>query len=134
MARWLGAAEEWLDELRSDETRGWLDHFVFERDGRPLGFAQCYRVECAPPGPWSVLPPGTFGIDFLLGDVEDLGRGLGSALVREFARFVQRRRGARRLAADPDPANVASLRALARAGFVPLPGSALHVLEPCELG
>lgn len=115
---WFGDPAEWLGEIRANLGAGWIAYARADLDGRPAGFAQAYLVERAPPGPWSTQPPGTRGIDFLLGDVRDLGRGLGSALVMQWLAWCEAQLGARRFVSDPDLDNEPSRRALRAAGFV----------------
>lgn len=125
--RWFGDPAEWLAEIRANLDAAWIAYARADLDGRPAGFAQAYLVEHAPPGPWSAQPPGTRGIDFLLGDPRDLGHGLGRALVGQWLTWCEARLGARRFVADPDGANEPSRRALRAAGFVEDPASGLFV-------
>ena len=127
----------WKSRGRSVANRtgsGAARHWIAELDGEPFAFAQCYRTDLAPPGPWSGEPPGTLGIDFCLGRAEDLGRGLGSALLRAFVRHLLDRLAPARIVADPDLENVASCRALEAAGFVLDEASGIWALEPGPRG
>lgn len=125
--RWFGDPAEWLAEIRANLDAAWIAYARADLDGRPAGFAQAYLVERAPPGPWSAQPPGTRGIDFLLGDARDLGAGLGSALVVQWLAWCEAQLGARRFVADPHRGNEPSRRALRAAGFVEDPASGLFV-------
>ena len=68
------------------------------------------------PGGSGGLPSGALGIDLLIGPADRLGRGLGSGLLRALSvtLFAE---GVPALAGDPDPANIAAVRAFRRAGF-----------------
>lgn len=129
VARWFGSCDEWLAEVRANLRADWVIHARADLAGRPAGFVQAYRTDRAPRGPWSGQPPGTFGIDFLLGRPEDLGRGLGRALVGQWSEWCALHLGARRLVADPDAANEPSVRALRACGFRPDAHSGLLVRE-----
>jgi len=99
------------------------DVCVASFDDRPLGLTQRYSLAAYPEyveelSPVLSVPPGALGIDYLIGDPELRGRGLGAAMIAAFV--------ARSWAAFPDAndvivpvsaANPASWRALERAGF-----------------
>lgn len=90
----------------ADPTSMW----VWELEGRPVGMVQDYRSE---------QDPDAIAGDYLLGAPELVGRGLGTRCLWSWVRHVRQRhpQGARVLAA-PDHRNHASLRALAKVGFV----------------
>lgn len=96
-----------------DQTRDWLaamievppdvgDDFVVEQDGRVIGKAGCWRL----PEIGYILAPHAWGQGYAL---EAL-----SAVIP----YLFTRPGVNRLVADVDPRNAASLRLLARQGFV----------------
>ena len=96
---------------------------VASLDGRPVGLAQRYRVEAYPESLAELeavlsVPAHAASIDYLVGEPDVLGRGLGTGMIRQFTETVWE--------AYPDvPAvvvpvhaeNAASWRALARAGY-----------------
>lgn len=105
----------------SDPVECWIAHL----DGRPVGWIQCYAIASFPDEDevraWRALgvAPTAGGIDYLLGDPADRGTGIGSAVIRAFVEdvvFVQHPAWTP-VCASPVTANVASCRALARAGF-----------------
>lgn len=89
-------------------------------DHRPLGYLQINRQDLLP-GVGLGIDPGTVGLDAFLGEVESLGRGLGSAMIGAFVRtIVFADPAVTGCIVDPDPANTRAVRAFARAGFRPL--------------
>jgi len=95
-------------------TRMW----VAEVNGRSIGFLQDYRIgdypEFAVLGP----DPDAIGVDYAIGEVEWVGRGLGVQVLWAWMLRTHRRRPeVRAYFAAPDHRNVASLRVLAKAGF-----------------
>ncbi len=94
--------------------------FVIESGIRPIGWIQWYR--------WSDYPshaaqlgaePGSAGIDLALGEKTLLGSGLGPQVINEFIRRVVWSDPAiRAVVADPEAANLRSVRAFEKAGFV----------------
>ena len=96
-------------------TRMW----VLEVNGRSVGFVQDYRIGDYPD--YAVLgpDPDAIGVDYAIGADQWRGQGLGPRvlwawMLRARARFPE----ARTFFAAPDHRNTASLRVLAKAGFV----------------
>src|SRR5438270_6110801 len=133
--RWLnepGVARWWEDDDVSwegvvrDYGSGCADfpeHWVATVDGRDVGWIQCYpgAEEPEETEPWFALGVDrtVAGIDYLIGDPADRGRGLGPAIIRAFVADVVfgRHREWTQAAATPLVANIASWRALEKAGF-----------------
>jgi aminoglycoside 6'-N-acetyltransferase len=84
------------------------DAYIVHLDSRPIAFLQCWRD-----------PSGKRGIDQFIGEAELLGRGHGSAFVRQFCDrlFAE---GVRAVTLDPDPSNARAVRAYLKAGFRPI--------------
>jgi len=88
--------------------------------GQPIGFIQSYVVmECG--GGWweQETDPGARGIDQFLANPEQLGLGLGSAMVRAFVERLFLDARVTKVQADPSPDNQRAIRSYLRAGFVP---------------
>ena len=94
-------------------------HVALLRD-RAIGYAQVYAAEPPPTEPGREVPLEAVGIDYVLGEDDLVGRGIGTALIREFIRQVVRptHRGATHVVARPDHRNRRSIRALEKNGFV----------------
>jgi RimJ/RimL family protein N-acetyltransferase len=129
--RWVNAPHvaRWWDEHRSpeqvaayygpaldgaDPTRMW----VWEVNGRSVGFSQDYRVADHPD--WALLcgRPDAIGFDYAVGDPAFVGAGAGTLLLWVFLRdiVVPAYAGVRELFAAPDHRNLASLRVLDKLG------------------
>jgi RimJ/RimL family protein N-acetyltransferase len=112
-----------LDELRADyleradgdSTRA----YIAWHGGRPVGFIQSYVVMASGGGWWEAeTDPGARGTDQFLAREQDLGRGLGSAMLRAFVRRLFAEPQVSVVQTDPDPHNERAIRAYRRAGFV----------------
>lgn len=134
----LGLMEEWLrrphvarwwDTREADEiARHYLpsiegeeptDLYVLLLGERPIGFVQTYLLADHPEYAELVgAPTGAAAVDVFIGEPELTGRGLGTELLRRFAREVVFARAETTCClADPDVRNRASLRAFEKAGF-----------------
>jgi aminoglycoside 6'-N-acetyltransferase len=99
-----------------DPTTLW----TVEVDGVAVGMIQSYRVDDYPEHAESVQqPPGAIGIDYMIGEPDCLGHGIGAAMIAKFVAEVipTEYPGATAVVSDPSVENVASIRALERAGF-----------------
>jgi aminoglycoside 6'-N-acetyltransferase len=154
LSRWLAEphVERWWREpselsavaakyLPCIDGRDPTEIFVIEVDGTPAGFIQRYLVADNPD--WAGVLRGTgtagweaaFGIDYLIGDPALIGRGIGSAAIREFtAASFARYPETSSAVADVQQANVASWRALERAGFTRFWAGELVSDDPSDAG
>ncbi|WP_179209138.1 GNAT family N-acetyltransferase [Haematobacter genomosp. 1] len=113
--RWWDAPEEQLARIGERIGSPLISQQIASYYGQPFGYVQHYRLLDWPGGAGG-LPEDTRGIDLLIGPSGRLGRGLGSGLLRALsARLFAE--GVPALAGDPDPANIAAVRAFRRAGF-----------------
>ena len=98
-----------------DPTRMW----VWEVNGRSVGFAQDYRISDHPDYALLTSRPDAIGVDYALGEPAFVGRGLGTSLLWVFLRDIvwAAYAGASQFFAAPDHRNAASLRVLAKLGF-----------------
>lgn len=87
---------------------------------RAIGYAQMYAAEPPPMEPGREAPLESVGIDFVLGEDDLVGHGIGTELIAAFIRQVVRpaHPGASHVVARPDHRNHRSIRALEKNGFV----------------
>ncbi|HEX8386338.1 MAG TPA: GNAT family N-acetyltransferase [Rubricoccaceae bacterium] len=97
--------------------------FVADLDGRPVGLAQRYRIEAYPDSLAELeavlpVPPHAASIDYLVGEPDALGRGLGAEMIGRFTETLWRDYPDAPAVVVPVHAeNAASWRALGRAGY-----------------
>ena len=92
--------------------------YIASLDGRPLGFAQSYVAMGSGGGWWEeVTDPGVRGIDQFLCEPGDLGKGLGTQLVKTLVALLFEDPAVTRVQVDPDPANARAIRCYEKAGF-----------------
>ena len=96
--------------------------YVGEVAGRPVGLVQVYPIEAYPEyveelAPVCEVPPGALSIDYLVGEPDARGRGIGAGLIAAaVARGFADHPGASDVLVPVSVDNVASWRALQRAG------------------
>ena len=99
------------------------EDWIAELDGRPIGVVQYSRFSDYPDYAIemeAVYPvgDGVASIDYLVGEPDMIGRGVGSAMISGFVAFVWTHDPSTTSIVVPvNSANVASWRALLRAGF-----------------
>lgn len=104
------------------------EHWIATVEGQPVGWIGCYAAadyaEEDEVRHWRVLGVDrtAAGIDYLIGDPTARGHGLGTAMIRRFVEEVVfgRHPDWSQACASPVAANIASVRALEKAGFVRL--------------
>jgi RimJ/RimL family protein N-acetyltransferase len=100
-----------------------VEHWVATVDGEPVGWIQCWATGDEPDEAaqwWALGVDRTAaGIDYLIGDPATRGRGVGSAMIRAFVADIVfgLHPSWTQVGADPHVDNVASWRALEKAGF-----------------
>lgn len=123
--RWLGEAHvrEWWGDpdeqfalVSGDLDEPAMDQFIVLAGREPFGYLQCYRLTAWNTG-FGLQPEGTRGIDLFIGESDMIGRGHGSALIRQFV-DEEFGGGLPRMVTDPDPLNARAVRAYEKSGFV----------------
>jgi aminoglycoside 6'-N-acetyltransferase len=109
--------------------------FVIERADHPIGIIQCYRHEDYPDWDRAVGIPGAAGLDYLIGEPAQCGRGFGPAAItflvpHVFGLYPE----IAAIVAVPQAANYASRHALEKAGFSLVREAELDSDDPSDAG
>ena len=138
---WEGDDVSW-DAVVGDYGSGSTDpteYWIAQHDGRDIGWIQCYAVADYPDESevrhwWALgVDRSAGGIDYLIGEPADRGQGYGAAMISAFVPLVWAAHPEwTQLGASPVAANVASWRALEKAGFR-FAGSFTDEHGPCRL-
>jgi RimJ/RimL family protein N-acetyltransferase len=122
VAEWWGktptlAELEHEYEPRMLEASAVRPHIVL-LDGVPIGYIQSYVAMGSGDGWWpDEQDPGVRGIDQFLANADQLGRGLGPAMIRAFISQLFADPAVTRIQTDPSPKNTRAIRAYEKAGF-----------------
>ena len=129
VARWYHDPQDWIGEVeQQDGAFRWLHHFIVEQEDRPIGFCQYYACKDSGEdwGGYTALG-GTYSIDYLIGETQYLGKGVGKQIVAELTERIMGRGDAERIVGQPEPENRASCGLLLSCGFVFDPEKEIYV-------
>ncbi|MGY6709945.1 MAG: GNAT family N-acetyltransferase [Rhizobiaceae bacterium] len=124
---WWGDPAQELGYIRDMiEGRDTTRPFLFLVDGEPAGYIQYWFIghhqneEWVKDNPWLMeLPSDAVGVDLSIGEAQNLSRGIGTAVLKDFIAMLQAQ-GLSNIVIDPDPANGRAVRAYEKAGFRPI--------------
>jgi RimJ/RimL family protein N-acetyltransferase len=92
--------------------------YIVWADGTPVGYIQSYVAMGSGEGWWpDERDPGVRGIDQFLAHFDQLGRGLGTAMVQAFVQRLFTNPRVTRIQTDPSPENGRAIRCYEKAGF-----------------
>ena len=114
---WDEGPEASLAEITQAMDSVETEPLIVEMDGRPIAYVQSYDPHLEDGHPYQDQPFGTLGMDITIGIPELVGKGHGSAIVRQFVDMLFEE-GAPRVIIDPHPDNRRAIRAYEKAGFV----------------
>jgi aminoglycoside 6'-N-acetyltransferase-1b len=102
---------------RLDDASEAVPYFAYVGT-EPIGYIQSYVAVEGDDGWWAGQhDPGVRGIDQFLADAGRLGQGLGTRMIRDFARLLFQDSAVSKLQADPAPSNARAIRCYEKAGF-----------------
>lgn len=111
-----GPPERTSEHVRAQLELPHTQPLLARLSGRAIGYWELYRAAEDPLAAHYAAEPDDLGVHLLIGEGDCRGIGLGGVLLRALADAVQRERP-RRLVAEPDERNLASVRAFTAAGF-----------------
>lgn len=84
LAQWWGDPHKALAEIKDAMEDVATEPLIIELDGEPIGYLQSYDPHLEDDHPYQDQPTGTLGIDLSIGKPDLVGKGHGSAIVRQF--------------------------------------------------
>lgn len=128
---------KYLPRIRGDEP---TEVYVIECGDRSVGIIQRYRF--ADYGSWAATLseaglafPDAAGIDYMIGEGDCVGRGLGSRVVSEFSRrLFDAYADVVTIVVTPQAGNVASRRVLEKSGYEHVWTGSLDSDDPADSG
>lgn len=114
--KWWGDPKREIELLTNDLDDPRMAMRIVELGHVPFAYVQDYDVTLWPEVYFEGLPPGSRAIDTMVGRADFLGKGHGSAYLRQRARALLAE-GAPIVVIDPEASNTVARRAYKRAGF-----------------
>lgn len=85
--------------------------FIVTLNKTPIGFIQYYDVSAGDPNWWpDHHGEGVFGLDQFIGDEKRLNQGVGSAMIKEFIKFLRKQMAVNEIRMDSHPNNYRAIR------------------------
>ena len=108
--------QQYLPRVMAEES---VTPYIVMLGAEPIGYAQSYVAMGSGGGWWEEeTDPGVRGIDQSLANAEQLGRGLGTRMVRALVELLFADPSVTKIQTDPDPRNLRAIRCYEKAGFV----------------
>lgn len=131
VAEWYHDPLDWIDEVekRNDEF-SFLHHFIIDVDSKPIGFCQFYEyLHSGEDWHGDTELDGTYSIDYMIGDVNYLGKGFGKVIIRALVEQIKAQENAKRIIVQPERENRASCNTLLSCGFCFDKANEFYILE-----
>lgn len=104
--------------LRAQDSSAHSTAWIGLLDGEPMSYWELYEVSADPLAQYYAVQPGDVGVHLLVGPAHLRGRGIGSQLLSAVVETLFACRPTiRRVVAEPDRDNIASVRTFERSGF-----------------
>ncbi|MEA4987141.1 MAG: GNAT family N-acetyltransferase [Anaerovorax sp.] len=119
VAAWYHDPLDWIDEIEKRNSNfSWLNHFIVEYEDKPIGFCQYYEYfNSGETWHGDIEVSGTYSIDYMIGEIEYLGKGFGKQIIGALIAKIKIHENAKRVIAQPEPENKASCKTLLSCGF-----------------
>ena len=107
--------EQYLPSVLAQES---VTPYIAMLNGEPIGYALSYVDLGSGDGWWEEeTDPGVRGIDQSLANASQLGKGLGTKLVRALVELLFNDPEVTKIQTDPSPSNLRAIRCYEKAGF-----------------
>jgi RimJ/RimL family protein N-acetyltransferase len=118
--KWYKEPEEWLLEIQKRNGEySFIHHYIVLSNNIHIGFCQFYSCADVYEEEYKSFPrEGTYSIDYLIGDKEYLGKGIGRLIVKKLIEKIHAIPGARLIVVQPELENAASCNTLRANDFV----------------
>lgn len=109
--------DDWNWEYELQREPEWREQLIAESDGKPVGFLQIIDPALEESHYWGEVPQGLRAIDIWLGEQADLGKGLGTEMMKQTIARIFENAGINAILVDPLESNVRAHRFYERLGF-----------------
>ena len=118
IAKWWesGTYEEFVVKYSPEvAVKNYVFAFIVDINKKPIGYVQYYLADR-----WIKIheqPIGTIGMDIIIGEIDYIGKGIGTILVKKFVEKIFKETNAPKIIIDPDVANIAAISCYEKVGF-----------------
>lgn len=104
VAKWFGDSSDWIEEIYGrNKDFNFIHHFIVEGENGAVGFCQYYDYWKLPEDDLEAIEPeGTYGIDYMIGEVSLRGNGIGKHIVKMICdKVCEENKNVVQIVADP---------------------------------
>ncbi|WP_428408616.1 GNAT family N-acetyltransferase [Hyphococcus sp.] len=113
-----GGGDDWYDwDKEVPRNAEWGELLIAEEDGRPVGVMEIIDPAREPSHYWGEIEDNHRALDIWIGEEEDLGRGLGTQMMRAALEKCFANDKVKAVVIDPLEANARARRFYERLGF-----------------
>lgn len=109
--------DDWNWEVELQRDPEWREQLIAEIEGRPVGFVQIFDPAEEETHYWGDIGLGKRAIDIWIGNVEDLGKGYGTEMMRMALGRCFSNKWVNEVLIDPLETNNKAIRFYKKAGF-----------------
>ena len=109
--------DDWEWETELQRSPPWREQLIAEFEGRPVGFLQIIDPAREESRYWGEIADGYRAIDIWVGEASDLGKGLGTAMMKKALNRCFSTREVNTVLIDPLASNIRAHRFYERLGF-----------------
>ena len=115
----LCTVDDWLYEVKNRKSEfKWLNYFIALFEDKPVGFCAYYKcVDAKEDWYGEISLEGVYSIDYLIGEEDYLGKGLGKEIIAKLVTMIFAHEDAKKIIVQPDKNNQASCNVLLSNGF-----------------
>ena len=112
--------DDWLHEVKNRKGEfKWLSYFIVLWEDSPIGFCTYYKcVDAKEDWYGDISLDGVYSIDYLIGEEDCLGKGLGKEIIAKLVAMIFFHEDAKKIIVQPDKNNKASCNVLLSNGFI----------------
>ncbi len=124
--------DDWMTEIKERNRQyQWLTHLIVMWQGCPIGLCQYYKcVDSGDENFGTLSLTGSYGIDYLIGEEDYIGKGLGKRMISLLVDKIFSFQDAQIVTADIDKDNKASEGVLLSCGFKLLDAESSRYILP----
>ncbi|MGC2310037.1 MAG: GNAT family N-acetyltransferase [Candidatus Babeliaceae bacterium] len=118
VSKWWQSPTDWptfQTKYRTQLDNPYRSSYMVYLNQIPIGYIQYYQANKFPE--WHNQAKDTYGIDILIGEMNYIGKGYGTLIIKQFIKMLCANPEIRKIIADPALDNKAAIACYEKAGF-----------------